>query len=187
LAPNARVDDDCRRRFFADNFILTMTRFALISLAVFVIAIGVGSHFSSGRASGGTSAASSASGESTWMTDQPAALAKAKAEGKTVLLDFTGSDWCIWCKRLDAEVFSQPEFKSYAEKNLVLVKLDFPRSTPQPAAEKRQNQGLAERYKIEGFPTIIVLNANGDKVGELGYMEGGAGPWLAELKKITKS
>src|ERR1017187_4807538 len=61
-----------------------------------------------------------------WLTDVPAALARAKAENKTVLLDFTGSDWCGWCMRLKAEVFDQPEFSTYAHANLILVELDFP-------------------------------------------------------------
>ena len=60
----------------------------------------------------------------TWLTSVPDAQAQAKKESKLVLLDFTGSDWCSWCKKLDAEVFSQPQFADYAKKNLVLVEVD---------------------------------------------------------------
>src|SRR5512140_2965556 len=72
--------------------------------------------------------ASPALAELSWMTDVPKALEKAKTENKLVMLDFTGSDWCGWCIKLNKEVFSKPEFIEYAAKNLVAVEVDFPRS-----------------------------------------------------------
>jgi len=125
--------------------------------------------------------------ELNWLTNYDTAKAKAKTDNKLVLLDFTGSDWCIWCKRLNAEVFSQPQFQSYAAENLILVELDFPRTKEQSAALKKQNQQLAGSYQIEGFPTVIVLNSQGKMVGTLGYMEGGADAFIAALEKIRKS
>ena len=122
-----------------------------------------------------------------WLTDLPKAQAKAKAENKLVLMDFTGSDWCVWCKKLNAEIFSKPEFAEYAAKNLVLVELDFPNAKPQSAELKKANAALAAKYKIEGYPTVIVLNGEGKKVGELGYMEGGPKAFIAELQKLKKS
>ena len=130
--------------------------------------------------------AKSAAAESAWLTDPAVALAQAKAEGKTLLMDFTGSDWCVWCQRLDSEVFAKPEFAAYAKEKLVLLKLDFPRSVPQSAEIKARNRKLLEQYGVEGFPTIIVLDSGGSKIGELGYLPGGPSAWLAELKKITK-
>jgi protein disulfide-isomerase len=124
--------------------------------------------------------------ELTWMTDVPKAVAKAKAEKKLVMLDFTGSDWCGWCIKLHKEVFSKPEFTEYAKKNLVLVELDFPHGKKQTAELKKANEELAAKYKIEGFPTIIALNGEGKKVGETGYVEGGPKPWIAEFEKQTK-
>jgi thioredoxin-related protein len=125
--------------------------------------------------------------ELNWLTDYDAAKSKAKSDNKLVLLDFTGSDWCGWCKRLNAEVFSKPEFQDYATKNLVLVELDFPRYKQQSDGVKKQNQHLASEFQIEGFPTVIVLNAAGEKVGELGYMQGGAEAFIAALEKLRKS
>lgn len=125
--------------------------------------------------------------KSEWLTSVPAAQTKAKAEHKLVLLDFTGSDWCIWCKRLNAEIFSKPEFAEYAAKNLVLVELDFPHAKPQSEDVKKANAALAAKYKIEGYPTVIVLDGDGKKVGELGYQEGGPKPFIAELEKLKKS
>lgn len=121
-----------------------------------------------------------------WMTDLPKAQAKAKAENKLVMMDFTGSDWCGWCIKLNKEVFSQPEFVAYAQKNLVPVEVDFPRRKQQSPELKKANQALQEKYKIEGYPTIIVLNGEGKKVGELGYMAGGPKAFIAELEKLKK-
>jgi thioredoxin-related protein len=128
-----------------------------------------------------------ASAESNWVTDYKKAQEDAKASKKLMLLEFTGSDWCGWCIKLDKEVFSTPEFQNFASKNLVLVKLDFPRSKPQTEALKKQNEQLAQKYGIQGFPTIIVLNGQGEKVGELGYIEGGPSPFLAKLETLPKS
>ena len=121
-----------------------------------------------------------------WHTDLAKAQAKAKAEKKLVMLDFTGSDWCGWCIRLNKEVFSTDDFAEYAKKNLVLVEVDFPRKKALSAEQKKANQELQSKYKIEGYPTIIVLNGEGKKVGELGYMEGGPKAFNAALDKLKK-
>lgn len=120
----------------------------------------------------------------TWQTDLPAAQAQAKKEGKKIVMDFTGSDWCPWCIKLHKEVFSTPEFTDYAKKNLVLVIVDFPRSKEQSAELKKANQALQVKYKIEGYPTVIVLNSDGKKVGELGYEAGGPKPFIARVEKL---
>ncbi|MDF3057300.1 MAG: thioredoxin [Rariglobus sp.] len=124
--------------------------------------------------------------DATWLTNYDQALKQAAAEKKPLLIDFTGSDWCGWCIRLDKEVFSQPEFVSYAKENLVLLKLDFPRKKELPAEEKAQNSKLAKQYQIRGYPTIIVLDSKGQQIGQMGYQKGGAGPWIASLEKFTK-
>ena len=129
----------------------------------------------------------SAKAELSWLTDYKQAEQQAKANNKLLLLDFTGSDWCGFCIVLNREVFSRPQFKEYADKNLVLMEVDFPRRKVQTNAVKMQNEALAEKYRIEGFPTIIVLNGDGKKVGEFGYTPGG-GPeaFIAELEKLRK-
>src|SRR4051794_24380073 len=121
-----------------------------------------------------------------WLTDVSKATAQAKAEKKLVMLDFTGSDWCGWCIKLHKEVFSKPEFATYAKDNLVLVEVDFPRAKTQTEELKKANQSLQEKYKIEGYPTLVVLNSAGEKVGETGYVEGGPKAFIAELEKIKK-
>lgn len=119
-----------------------------------------------------------------WMTNAAAAFERAGKENKAVLMDFTGSDWCGWCIRLDKEVLSTVAFDTYAKKNLVLLKLDFPRGLKQSDAEKQQNQALSAKYRISGFPTIVVARADGTERGRLGYEPGGPESWLGSLKKI---
>ena len=120
-----------------------------------------------------------------WLTDYAQALSTAKAQNKPVLIDFTGSDWCGWCMKLDREVFSKTEFKSYAAQKLILLKVDFPRSKPLPAKEQAQNQQLATQYGIQGFPTVVVLKPDGSKAGELGYQPGGPKAFIGALEKVT--
>lgn len=130
---------------------------------------------------------SSARAEAQWLTDYEKAQAEAKAENKLLLLNFTGSDWCPWCRVLDAEVFSTAEFADYAKKNLVLLTVDFPRAKALTAEVRKQNQTLAQRFEIQGFPTIVILSGAGKPLGMLGYMPGGPKAFIRELEKVPKS
>ena len=122
-----------------------------------------------------------------WETDYKKAQEEAKADHKLVLLNFTGSDWCGWCIQLDRTILSKPQFKDYANKNLVLVELDFPRRKPQTVELRKQNQELAQRYQVDGFPTLVVLNGDGKTVWRYdGYYDGGIAAFLAELDKVRK-
>jgi len=122
--------------------------------------------------------------ELTWTTDLAGAKTKAKSESKLVMMDFTGSDWCGWCIKLNKEVFSTPEFIEYAKKNLVAVEVDFPQHKAQSDELKKTNRELQRQYGIQGYPTIIVLNSQGKKVGTLGYEEGGPQPFIARLEAL---
>jgi protein disulfide-isomerase len=119
-----------------------------------------------------------------WMTDFEAAKVKAKAENKPMLLDFTGSDWCGWCIKLDKEVFGEAAFKDYAEAELVLVELDFPRGKKQSAELKAQNEALAKQYGVRGFPTILVLSPEGELIEKTGYQRGGPEAYVEHIKGI---
>ena len=121
-----------------------------------------------------------------WLTSYEQAQKEAQSGNKLLLMDFTGSDWCGWCMRLEAEVFSKPEFAEYAKQNLVLMTVDFPRAKPLSNEVRRQNRALAEKYGIEGFPTIVVLNGDGKPIGAFGYQPGGPGAFIEELKKLPK-
>ena len=126
--------------------------------------------------------------ESGWLNDYKKAQEEAKAGNKILLLNFTGSDWCGWCIKFDRDVLSRPQFKEYARNNLVLVELDFPRVKTQSAELQKQNRQLAQQYEVVGFPTIIALNSDGQKLWEYdGYFAGGPEAFIAELEKLRKS
>ena len=125
--------------------------------------------------------------ESGWLNDYKKAQEEAKASNKFLLLDFTGSDWCGWCKKFDKEILSQSQFQDYARENLVLVELDFPQAKPQSPELRRQNQELANQYQVQGFPTIVVLNGDGQKLWQYdGYFSDGPAAFIAELEKLRK-
>jgi thioredoxin-related protein len=125
--------------------------------------------------------------ESGWLNDYKKAQQEATATNKFLLLDFTGSDWCGWCKKFNREVFSQPQFRDYARDNLVLVELDFPQAKPQSPELKKQNRELMQQYEVVGFPTIVVLNAEGQELWRYpGYFPDGPDAFIAELEKLRK-
>ncbi len=123
---------------------------------------------------------------SIWETDFNKASTAAIASGKYILLDFSGSDWCGWCIRLEKEVFSQNAFKDFAEENLVCVLVDFPRAKEQSKELKKQNMELTRKYDIKGYPTIVILSPDGKPVGMTGYLQGGPWEYARHLKKIIE-
>jgi thioredoxin-related protein len=121
--------------------------------------------------------------EYTWLTDFASAKQQAANENKKMLLDFTGSDWCYFCKKLDAEVLSTPTFKDFA-KDYVLVRVDFPRSHELPPDLKNQNKALAQQYRINGFPTVVELSSSGQEIARQNGYHPGSGPqaYIAQFK-----
>jgi thioredoxin-related protein len=119
-----------------------------------------------------------------WHTDFEAAKRKAKAESKLLLADFTGSDWCFWCKKLKREVLDQEAFKAAAPKRFVLVELDYPRRTKLPEKLSKQNAALRAQYKISGYPTVLLLSADGQFVAKTGYRPDGPEEFLRHLTEL---
>ncbi len=123
--------------------------------------------------------------EPVWLTDFEAAKAQAAKQSRPILVNVTGSDWCGWCIRLKDEVFSKAAFQIYAEAHVILLELDFPRSKDSlPKATAEQNQTLAKRYGIRGFPTILLLDAQGTELSRTGYRPGGPDAYVAHLKAL---
>lgn len=121
-----------------------------------------------------------------WLTNYDLAQKEAQAKQRMLLMDFTGSDWCGWCIMLDKEVFSKKEFKEYASKHLVLLELDFPRLKRMPPETAAQNERLLMKYRVQGFPTVVVFDSNGKPLGALGYEAGGPQVFIAHLEKMRK-
>jgi len=114
-----------------------------------------------------------------------AALTQAKRENKTTMFYFTGSDWCSWCAKLNDEVFSQPEFDTYARTNLVLVKIDFPKRNAQPEAMKKANREMHNKMQVAGYPTLVFFNTNGMQIGRSGYQPGGVAAFIRTVNNLA--
>ncbi|MEG2075937.1 MAG: thioredoxin family protein, partial [Victivallaceae bacterium] len=114
------------------------------------------------------------------------AKSQAKINNKPILLSFSGSDWCGWCIKLDNEVFSKPEFQKWSKENVILVNVDFPRRSPLSKELKQQNEALAAKYGVNGFPTVLLIDADGKVLGQTGYRRGGAEAYTAYLTELLK-
>ena len=129
-----------------------------------------------------------------WMVDMDKAYALSKKTGKPIMANFTGSDWCGWCKKLKYEVFDKEAFKAWAKKNVILVELDFPRRFKIPQKYQEQNYKLARGFAVTGYPTIWVFNMDKDakgqysitKLGKTGYVKGVAS-FTAGVDKMIKA
>jgi thioredoxin-related protein len=126
--------------------------------------------------------------EGNWLTDFSKAQAQAKAEKKMVLMDFNGSDWCPPCKALRKNVLNSQTFLNYAKDNLVLVDVDFPHHKQQAEELKKANQALSDKFNIEGFPTLILLDSEGKELKKMvGYSGQSAKAFVDELQKFKSA
>lgn len=147
---------------------------AILGLVVFALAITGFIIFSS---------LTSSTQRISWETDYHKAVEKAKVEKKPIILFFTGSDWCVWCTRLEKEVFNTDDFVTIAKDKYIFVKLDFPMNKEQDPSLAQQNQKLQEKYSIEGFPTLVILSNDESYLGTANYEAGGGRKYAALLEK----
>jgi thioredoxin-related protein len=123
-----------------------------------------------------------------WFTDLEEGLKEAKRLNKPLLADFSGSDWCGWCIRLDKEVFQQKEFLQWAKKNVVLAVADFPRDTSKITSEQLQkNRAYAQMLGVQGYPTVFLISPKGVAFARTGYQAGGPGEYIKMLEKALKT
>ena len=130
--------------------------------------------------------------KSKWYIDFEKAAQVSLQTGKPILADFTGSDWCGWCIKLKKEVFTTPQFRDWADQNVVLLELDYPRRKQQDEKIKKQNRELQQIFQVRGYPTIHIFNikVNNDNqleflpIGQTGYVAGGPTPWINEANII---
>jgi len=121
-----------------------------------------------------------------WLQDYEAARARAAQEDKDVLVVFSGSDWCGYCRQMAKDTFLQPEFRDVIEPRYVLVYVDIPRS---PAAQRKvedfgRNQQLASHFPVGGFPTVLGTNSDGQTIGTVcGYIPGGVSAFVGQLDR----
>lgn len=138
-------------------------------------------------AKGDASTAAVAGEAAEWLTDFSTAQAKAKAGNQRIFLDFTGSDWCSACKAIKKKVLTSGEFAAYAKTDLVLVEVDFPMNHPQSDTLKAANKALSDKFKIDGYPTLVVTDADGQELWrEEGYDDDTPAQYVAKLKAIKR-
>ena len=131
----------------------------------------------------------------TWHTDLEKAIEISTKERKNLMLFFTGSDWCGWCIRLQKEVFYKPEFIEWANKNVILVYIDFPRNKSKQSIElQQQNNLLQQQFGVQGYPTIHFVRSekidgriNLSSLGQTGYRAGGPEGWIAEANSYIQA
>ncbi|MFT5824141.1 MAG: thioredoxin-related protein [Crocinitomix sp.] len=134
-----------------------------------------------------TSASSEEGEGANWYTDFDEAVAAASAEDKSILMSFSGSDWCVNCMRLERTLFESGEFMTYAKENLILLKLDFPakKKNKLPEVQQKHNDELAEKYNKGGkFPTVVFLNKDENTLGELAHPLESAAAYMENIKGI---
>lgn len=119
-----------------------------------------------------------------WYTNYSQAAASAKQSNKPILLFFTGRDWCGWCKKLDQEVFLSPEFIKAVGNDFIFVELDFPMNKQIPQPLSQQNVMLKQQFGVTGYPTVLILDSNGNFIAETGYRPGGGKAYVEYLKQL---
>ena len=123
-----------------------------------------------------------------WLTDIDAAKKSASESKKDLLIDFTGSDWCGWCIKLNDEVFKHDAFKTGVKDRFGLVEIDFPREKGKlPEDVRKRNTELGEKYAVQGYPTILLCDAEGKPYAATGYEEGGPEKYVSHLNELRKN
>lgn len=124
-----------------------------------------------------------------WSADYATAQQTAAQEGKRIVLVFSGSDWCAPCIKLDREIWQDTSFQRAAAADFVFYRADFPRKKEHQLSEAvaQQNAQLADRYNARGaFPLVVVLDAEGNLLGQTGYQKITPTDYLAILEGFAQ-
>ena len=116
-----------------------------------------------------------------WTTDFDKALAAAKADSVPLYVYFTGSSWCIWCKKMDREIHNQDAFRQKTVGKMLFVKVDLPAGS-QPNA---RTKALLESYKVQGVPTVLILSSSGEELGRFRYQQISPEVYADEVLKVA--
>lgn len=120
-----------------------------------------------------------------WLSDTALARDTARRQGRPILMDFTGSDYCAPCQKLAREIYDTPTFARYAASNLVLLIVDFPAWKELPPAQTQANQALADQFKIEGYPTVVLVDSEMREIGRFTDIRAGTpAEFIADVEKL---
>jgi len=122
-----------------------------------------------------------------WLDNFANAKAESKKTGKPILMLFTGSDWCGYCIKMEKDAFSKPDFQKFIQSKFVMFKADFPNRIKLQPGVVTQNNELQKKYKVAGYPTVLITNAEGRVLAKTGFLRGNEKTYKAEYEKILKT
>ena len=124
-----------------------------------------------------------------WNTDFERAKSAATSSEQIILMSFQGSDWCANCKRLEHTLFENSDFIDFYSGNLTMLKVDFPMKKENRLSKEqvKHNDALAEKFNPDGsFPKVIILNAKGEKLGEMTYPSKTVEEYITSIKTFIE-
>lgn len=164
-----------------------MTKRFLLSLVLGCCTLGMTSLFAQYSANPSTqSQPGSPATAINWYTNYQQAVSAAKQSNRPIVLFFTGTDWCGWCKKMHQEIFSSPDFIKEVGNNFIFVELDFPMNKQLPQALSQQNIMLKQKFGVTGYPTVVILDPNENFIAETGYRPGGGRSYAEYLRQLLQ-
>jgi protein disulfide-isomerase len=126
-----------------------------------------------------------AAAASAWTEDIEGAFKTAAAAKKPVFINFTGSDWCYWCKIADKNIFQSKEWAAFSKK-VVCLKVDFPRHGAPDVMTMKKRRDFAEKFSVRGYPTFVLVDA--EKKESARFMAGkkDAATFIGEVEAALK-
>ena len=158
----------------------------LVAICLSIVTCGISPVFANNAPNRMAQAPAQAGSQIKWYTNYSQAVQDASKNHKPILLFFTGSDWCGWCKKMHQEVFSSPDFTSQVGSSFVFVDVDFPMNQQVPPDVAQQNTQLKQKYGVTGYPTVIILDSNENFIAETGYRPGGGKAYADYLKQLLQ-
>ena len=117
-----------------------------------------------------------------WIQDYNQAVTLSQQTNKPILLLFTGTGWCTYCKKIEKEVFDDAQFANMASDKYIFVKMDFsPIGKAKNSSLSQQHESLAQKNQVQGFPTVLLMDSHEKVLLKTGYRQGGAAQYAAFL------
>ena len=121
-----------------------------------------------------------------WCENYTDSVRQAKELSKPLLILFTGTGWCPACIKLEREVLQKPEFIQGVNDNFVFYKAEFTDPSPE-GLNSNPDSALLDRYQVNAFPTILVVDNNGKQLFTVDYKAGGADAYVREINQKLQS